>query len=58
MLRSQGVPAKLVIGFLKKRTYHAWVSIIINGEEQRFDPTASIEGQKYKKGDYTIERYY
>lgn len=58
MLRSQGVPAKLVIGFLKKHTYHAWVSIIINGDEQRFDPTASLEGQKYKKSDYTIERYY
>lgn len=58
MLRSQGVPAKLVIGFLKKRTYHAWVSIIIDGKEQRFDPTASLEGQKYSKSDYTIERFY
>lgn len=57
MLRSQGVPAKLMIGDLKK-LYHAWVVLIIDGEEKRFDPTAEIENKKYKKNDYTLERYY
>ena len=57
MLRSQGVPAKLMIGDLKK-LYHAWVVLVIDGEEKRFDPTAEIENKKYKKTDYTLERYY
>ena len=57
MLRSQGVPAKLMIGNLRD-LYHAWVVTYINGEEKRFDPTAELEGKKYKKTDYTLERYY
>ena len=57
MLRSQGVPAKLMIGS-RKNGYHSWVVLILNGEEKRFDPTAELEGKKYTKTDYTIERYY
>ena len=57
MLRSQGVPAKLMIGD-RKNVYHAWVSVIIDGDEKRFDPTAELEGKKYKKTDYTLERFY
>ncbi len=57
MLRSQGVPAKLMIGD-RKNVYHAWVSVILNGEEKRYDPTAELEGKKYKKTDYTLERFY
>ena len=57
MLRSQGVPAKLMIGD-RKNVYHAWVVAIIDGDEKRFDPTAELEGKKYKKTDYTLERYY
>ncbi len=57
MLRSQGVPAKLMIGNLRNG-YHSWVVLILNGEEKRFDPTAELEGKKYKKNDYTVERYY
>ena len=37
---------------------HSWVVLILNGEEKRFDPTAELEGKKYKKADYTVERYY
>ena len=58
MLRSQDVPAKLVIGSFHANnttTYHAWVSVIFDGKEQRFDPTADI--QKVK-GTYTVERWY
>ncbi|MBR2822142.1 MAG: transglutaminase domain-containing protein [Clostridia bacterium] len=57
MLRSQGVPAKLMIGD-RKDVYHAWVVAIVDGDEKRFDPTAELEGKKYKKSEYTLERYY
>ena len=55
MLRTQGIPAKLVIGYADK-TYHAWVVTIIDGKEIFFDPTAVINNSKPKK--YTVERYY
>ena len=57
MLRSQGVPARLVIGTLGKSTYHAWVVAIVNGEEKMFDPTAEVNASS-KKETYTTERYY
>ena len=57
MLRSQGVPAKLMIGTLGKSTYHAWVGAIIDGEEVQFDPTAAISGVDGNQ-TYTLERYY
>lgn len=57
MLRSQGVPARLMIGTLNEE-YHAWVSANINGEEKWFDPTASLMGQKYSAKEYKVERYY
>ena len=55
MLRVQGVPAKLMIGYAGKY-YHAWTTAIVNGEEVFFDPTVAVGALgKYK---YTIERYY
>ena len=56
MLRSQGVPAKLMIGYADK-FYHAWVVAIVDGEEQFFDPTAQLGGIGKIK-DYTVERFY
>ena len=50
MLRSQGVPAKLVIGSADGN-YHSWVVIIIDGKAKRFDPSLSA-------GSYKAERYY
>ena len=55
MLRVQGVPAKLMIGYADKY-YHAWTSCVVNGEEIFFDPTAAIGAMKAKK--YKIERFY
>ena len=55
MLRVQGVPAKLMIGYADKY-YHAWTSCVVNGEEIFFDPTAAIGAMNAKK--YQIERYY
>ena len=56
MLRSQGVPARLMIGTLNASTYHAWVTAVVNGEEQFFDPTAALNA--VSNGSYTVERYY
>ena len=55
MLRVQGIPAKLVIGYADKN-YHAWTSVILNGEERYYDPTAAVNAIKAKK--YSIERVY
>ena len=57
MLRSQGVPARLMIGTLGSGTYHAWVTAIVNGEEKFFDPTVEV-GAGSQNETYTTERYY
>ncbi len=57
MLRSQGVPARLMIGTLGTSTYHAWVTAVVNGENKFFDPTAEISASS-KTDTYTTERYY
>ena len=56
MLRSQGIPARLMIGTLGN-TYHAWVVAVVNGNEKFFDPTAELEASN-KAETYTTERYY
>ena len=55
MLRSQGVPAKLVIGYADK-TYHAWINVYLDGEWKQYDPTFASTGAKVKS--YTTERWY
>lgn len=55
MLRVQGVPARLVIGYADKY-YHAWVMALIEGKEVFYDPTDSIAPINAKT--YTVERYY
>ena len=57
MLRSQGIPARLMICTVGKNTYHAWVVAVVNGEERFFDPTAELTAS-YKHGTYTTERSY
>ena len=56
MLRSQGIPAKLMIGYAGKQ-YHAWTVTILNGEEVFYDPTAALNAINKTK-TYTVERYY
>ncbi|MBR6028592.1 MAG: transglutaminase domain-containing protein [Clostridia bacterium] len=56
MLRSQGVPAKLMIGYADNG-YHAWVIAIYNGKEYFFDPTAALSAIS-KVETYTAERCY
>ena len=56
MLRTQGIPARLMIGYADKN-YHAWVSVSIDGEDILFDPTADLKAVTQPK-TYTLERYY
>ena len=55
MLRVQGIPAKLMIGYADKY-YHAWTVAVIDGQEVFFDPTAAINALNASK--YTTERFY
>ena len=56
MMRSCGIPSRLVIGWADKN-YHAWVETFIDGVWKRFDPTFEVKASgKVKK--YTPERYY
>ena len=57
MLRSQGIPARLMIGTVGANTYHAWVVAVVNGEEKFFDPTAELNASS-KTDTYTTERWY
>lgn len=56
MLRTQGIPARLIIGYADKQ-YHAWTTTEINGKEYFFDPTAALNAIATVK-DYSVERYY
>ena len=56
VLRTQGVPARLMIGMADKN-YHAWVVVTIDGQERLYDPTAAVNGISNVKS-YTVERFY
>ena len=56
MLRTQGVPARLMIGYADSN-YHAWVEFTLDGKDYFFDPTAAINGIG-KISTYSVERYY
>lgn len=55
MLRVQGIPSRLMIGYADGY-YHAWTQSIVDGEEKFFDPTAAINA--LNAADYATERYY
>lgn len=56
MLRTQGIPSKLIIGYADSQ-YHAWTMTIIGGKEVFFDPTAALNAIAPPK-DYSMERFY
>ena len=55
MLRVQGIPAKLMIGYADKY-YHAWTVAVVDGQELFFDPTHALGNINAKS--YTTERFY
>ena len=56
MLRVQGIPAQLVIGYVDQY-YHAWTVSIVDGEERFFDPTVAV-GALTPNMKYSVERKY
>lgn len=56
MLRAEGIPTKLVIGYAGN-VYHAWNSVLIDGEYERLDITSELKGISSKQ-EYTVERVY
>lgn len=56
MLRTQGIPSRLVIGYADTQ-YHAWTVSIIDGKEVFHDPTAALNAISPPR-DYTTERFY
>lgn len=55
MLRVQGIPSQLVIGYAD-RYYHAWNKVLLDGEYRTLDITAEITGVPASR--YTEERHY
>ena len=56
MLRSQGIPARLMIGYADK-DYHAWTVASVDAQDVFFDPTAAMNIIS-KSVIYSVERYY
>lgn len=56
MFRTQGIPAKLVIGSANGQ-YHAWVQVTVDGKEILFDPTAILQNMP-QPVEYAVERWY
>ena len=56
MLRTQGIPSRLVIGYADDN-YHAWTVTDVDGEEVFFDPTAELSAISRVK-TYSVERFY
>ena len=55
LLRSQGVPTQMVMGYADI-TYHAWNNIYIDGEWVRYDATSAVTHTNIKQ--YTEEAVY
>ena len=55
MLRSQGIPCKLVIGNADG-AYHAWNMVYVNGSWQLYDATYGAAGQR--ASSYVAQRVY
>lgn len=55
MLRVQGIPSRLVIGYADGY-YHAWTVSVVDGQEVFFDPTAAVGA--ISAGSYVTERIY
>ncbi|MBR3742488.1 MAG: transglutaminase domain-containing protein [Clostridia bacterium] len=56
MLRSQGIPARLIVGYADKN-YHVWTVTTVADKEALFDPTAALNAIS-KPSSYSVERYY
>ena len=55
LLRSQGIPTQLVMGYADAM-YHAWNNVLIDGEWVRYDATSAVTHTNIKQ--YTEEAVY
>ena len=59
MLRVQGIPTRLDIGWVgKQRYYHAWNNVYLNGQFVQYDPTTDVTNNAVPSGQYQLERWY
>ena len=58
MLRVQGIPTRLEIGWVGKNYYHAWNNVVINGQLVQYDPTMDVTDAAVPGGGYRLERWY
>lgn len=56
MLRVQGIPTQLVIGYVNGSYYHAWNKVFVGGRWVLYDPTLAASKQKGKS--YKEDRVY
>ena len=57
MLRVQGVPTRLDIGYVNGNYYHAWNTVILDGQMVQYDPTADVSSIPLDSA-YTLQRWY
>ncbi len=57
MLRSQGIPCKLVVGYAGK-AYHAWIGVWNGRSWERRDPTFAASGKDVSDVVYTEKFFY
>ena len=55
MLRAQGIPSRLLIGYADGY-YHAWTMSVVDGQERFFDPTNAVGA--INASNYVVERFY
>ena len=55
MLRAQGIPSRLLIGYADGY-YHAWTMSVVDGQEKFFDPTQAVGA--LNASNYVVERFY
>ena len=58
MLRVQGIPTRLEIGYVGKNYYHAWNNVVLNGQLVQYDPTVDVTDAAVPGGNYRLERWY
>ena len=58
MLRSQGIPAQLCVGYLNGTQYHAWNKVYVNGAWKMLDATSASQGKSYKSSCYAEDAAY
>ena len=58
MLRVQGIPTRLDIGYVGKNYYHAWNNVLLDGQFVQYDPTMDVTDAAVPGGSYRLERYY